>query len=79
MDIIDIKMMVYIETRDYSAKWCSVSGPSTENCETLYNYVTLSVRVSIIVIPRPTKLVRGINVTWDVRPPPVCISFLEQI
>ena len=55
----------------------SKSGPSTEPCEALY--ITISVRVSVIVIPRPTKLVRGINVTSDVRPPPVCISFPEQI
>ena len=54
-------------------------GPSTEPCETLYDSVTLSVRVSVIVITRPTKLVWGINVTLDVRPPPVCISFPEQI
>ena len=59
----------------YKAK----SGPSTEPCETLYESVTLSIRVSVIVIPRPTKLVRGINVTSDVRPPPVCISFPEKI
>ena len=55
----------------YKAK----SGPSTEPCETLYESVTLSVRVSVIVISRPTKLVRGINVTSDFRPPSVCISF----
>ena len=35
----------------YKAK----TGPSTEPCETLYESVTLSVRVSVIVIPRPTR------------------------
>ena len=55
------------------------SGPSTEPCETLYDSETLSVRVSVIVISRPTKLVRGINVTSDFRPPSVCISFPKQI
>ena len=45
----------------YKAK----SGPSAESCEALYESVTLSVRVSVMVIPRPTKLGRGINVTSD--------------
>ena len=55
------------------------SGPSTEPCEALYESVTLSVRVSVVFIPRPTKMIRGTNVTWDVRPPSVCISFPKHI
>ena len=46
MSIIGIKMVVYVETRDNSAEWCSVSskstGPSTEPCGTPYESVTLS-------------------------------------